>query len=163
MGLFDEYDANPEDLPATGAMKPGPYPAKIVNVERTFNVFKQAGHETDPFITFTYDLEGAQWPVQHHFALPRHPQPWSETEYEYNKVTIADAMKQNLARLATHLENCGVPRSKQNSIELADLIGIEGVVTMTERKGYVNPTKFAAKQDSGATLPESSGMDMSGW
>lgn len=162
MGLFDDYDANPEDLPELGA-KVGTFPATITNVERTFNVFKQDGHEEDPFITFTYQTEAAPWPVQHHFALPSKPQPWSETEIEYKSVTVADAMRQHLARLAKHLENCGVPRSKQNSIELADLIGIEGVVTMTERKGYINPTKFVVKQESGVGLPDAPSADMSGW
>lgn len=161
MGLFDEYDANPEDLPDPSGIEPGAYPARVKAVEVKFNVYKQDGKDNDKFIVFTYDVEGASFDINHNFAMPR-PKPWSETDIEYGSVTVADAMKQHLARFAKHLENLGVPRSKQNDIELEDLVGIEGVVTMTKnKKGYVNPSKFVVKQDSGASLPESDGL--SGW
>lgn len=168
MGLFDKYDADPEDLPTFEGLKEGVYEAEVADVEQTSDVFKQrekTGVDAQ-FITFSYTVEGANYPVKHHFALPTHPQPWSKDEMAYGDVSVYDAERRNLANLARHLENCGVPRSSQKDLEIDDLknlIGVKGALTMTKKKNYVNPTKFVQKQDSGISLPQVPVADTSGW
>lgn len=168
MGLFDKYDADPEDLPTFEGLKEGVYEAEIADVEKTQDVFKQyekTGVMAD-FITFTYNVEGANYPIKQHLALPTHAQPWSKEEIAYGNVSVFDAERRNLANIARHLENCGVPRSAQKDLDIDDLknlIGVKGVLTMTKKKEYVNPTKFVVKSESGVELPSAPAADTSGW
>lgn len=162
MGLFDAYDADPEDLPSFSAAEPGPYEAVIAGVEETEDVYKQGNGEK--FITFTYDAEGINYPVTHHLALPR-PRPWDPEKVEYGKVNEEQAMLQRLGAISRHLENCGIPKASQKSLDLSDLqdmVGIAGVLTMKKnKKGYVNAEKFVLKQSSGTSLPTTPAVDES--
>lgn len=159
MGLFDKYDADPEDLPTFEGLKEGVYEAEITDVEITQDVYKQfekTGVMAE-FITFSYKVEGANYAIKHNFALPTHPQPWSKEEIAYKDVSVYDAERRNLGAIARHLENCGVPRASQKDLSIDDLknlIGVKGTLTMTKKNNYVNPTKFVIKQESGATLPD---------
>lgn len=166
MGLFDAYDADPDDLPTFSAAEPGTYEAVIANVEETEDVYKQGKGEK--FITFTYDAEGINYPVAHHFPLPR-PRPWDPDKIEYGTVNEEQAMLNRLGALSRHLENCGIPKASQKSLDLSDLsdmVGIAGVLTMKKnKKDYVNPSKFVLKQSSGTSLPESPAVspDLANW
>lgn len=162
MGLFDAYDADPEDLPTFSAADPGNYEAVIASVEETEDVYKQGNGSK--FITFTYDAEGINYPVAHNFELPR-PRPWDPDKIEYGKVNEEQAMLQRLGAISRHLENCGIPKVAQKNLDLSDLsdmVGIAGVLSMKKnKKGYVNPEKFVQKQSSGASLPETPAVDPS--
>lgn len=171
MGLFDAYDADPEDLPTFSAADPGNYEAVIASVEETEDVYKQGAEKhgvLEKFITFTYDAEDINYQVTHHFPLPR-PRPWDPEKIEYNKVTEEQAMLQRLGALSRHLENCGIPKAAQKNLDLSDLsdmVGISGVLTMKRnKKGYVNPEKFVQKQSSGTSLPETPAVspDLANW
>lgn len=168
MGLFDKYDADPEDLPTFEGLKEGVYEATIQDVEMSRDVYKQkekTGVDAE-FITFIYAVEEANYGVKHHFALPTHPQPWSKDEYAYGTVSVYDAERRNLGAIAKHLENCGVPRASQKDLDIDDLknlIGVKGTLTMTKKKDYVNPTKFVVKNESGVELPSAPTADTSGW
>lgn len=166
MGLFDAYDADPEDLPSFSAADPGNYEAVIAAVEETEDVYKQGKGEK--FITFTYEAEGINYSVTHHFPLPR-PRPWDPEKVEYGKVNEEQAMLQRLGAISRHLENCGIPKASQKSLsidDLQDMVGIAGVLSMKKnKKGYVNAEKFVLKQSSGTSLPDTPAVDpaLSNW
>ena len=158
MGIFSGFNADVADLPEVSNNGPeaGVYDATLSMVEVRDDVFKQG--DGSKYLCFDYTIEGYSYPKTMNFQLPDSPAPWDDTvtfqKINDKEFTEKSTMEYRLARIASALEDLGVPREKQDDVNPSDLVDLKVVLTLRgNKKGYVNAVSAKVKKESSLSLP----------